>query len=79
MLVIQKTGHPIQRSKNKGVKYENLPYDWKEIKKQWHWNRQHEKWVEIESSKKEIGSIHAIQGVDLDYVGIIEGNDITNC
>lgn len=64
-------------SKNKGVKYENLPYDWKEDDKQWRWNRQHEKWVEVETSKKEIGSIHAIQGADLDYVGIIVGNDIT--
>ncbi|MFG0236221.1 DNA/RNA helicase domain-containing protein [Brevibacillus porteri] len=61
---------------NKGVKREDFPYDWIEGENKWRWNNQYEKWVEIESTKKEIGSIHAIQGADIDYVGVIIGKDI---
>jgi DUF2075 family protein len=61
---------------NKGVKKEDLPYDWVEGENKWRWNNQYEKWVEIESTKNEIGSIHAIQGADIDYVGVIIGKDI---
>lgn len=62
---------------NKGIDKSLLPYDWEEGCNKWRWNSQHEKWVELESSKTEIGSIHAIQGADIDYVGVIIGNDIT--
>ncbi|WJE49902.1 DUF2075 domain-containing protein [Peribacillus frigoritolerans] len=66
------------RSKdNKGKDNSQLQYDWEEGYNKWRWNSQHEKWVELESSKTEIGSIHAIQGADIDYVGVIIGNDIT--
>jgi uncharacterized protein len=66
------------RSKhNKGIDKFQLPYDWIEGNNKWRWNSQHERWVELESSKNEIGSIHAIQGADIDYVGVIVGNDIT--
>lgn len=61
---------------NKGINRDDLPYDWVEGEKKWRWNNQYEKWVEIESSKIEIGSIHAIQGADIDYVGVIIGKDI---
>ncbi|WP_071644331.1 DNA/RNA helicase domain-containing protein [Paenibacillus polymyxa] len=63
-------------SQNKGIDKFNLPYDWVENESKWRWNSQYEKWVEIESSKNEIGSIHAIQGADIDHVGIIIGKDI---
>ncbi|WP_375379155.1 DNA/RNA helicase domain-containing protein [Lactococcus cremoris] len=36
-----------------------------------------ELWVKKPNSEKEIGSIHAIQGYDLNYSGVIIGNDIT--
>ncbi|WP_179290043.1 DNA/RNA helicase domain-containing protein [Niallia circulans] len=62
---------------NKRIERSQLPFDWIEGSTGWHWNSQHEKWVELESSKKEIGSIHAIQGADIDYAGVIIGNDIT--
>lgn len=62
--------------KNKGINRENLPYDWIEEGNKWRWNSQHERWVELEKSKTEIGSIHAIQGADLDHIGVIIGNDI---
>jgi uncharacterized protein len=61
---------------NKGKERSQLPYDWEDGCNKWRWNSQHEKWVELESSKIEIGSIHAIQGADIDYVGVIIGNDI---
>ncbi|MGG4559108.1 DNA/RNA helicase domain-containing protein [Bacillus toyonensis] len=61
---------------NKGKEKLQLPYDWEDGCNKWRWNSQHEKWVELESSKTEIGSIHAIQGADIDYVGVIIGNDI---
>lgn len=64
-------------SQNKGIDKLNLPYDWVENENKWRWNNQYEKWVEIESSKNEVGSIHAIQGADIDHVGIIIGKDIT--
>ncbi|MNW50477.1 Type III restriction enzyme, res subunit [compost metagenome] len=63
-------------SQNKGIDKFNLPYDWVENESKWRWNSQYEKWVEIESSKNEVGSIHAIQGADIDHVGIIIGKDI---
>ncbi|MBT2736218.1 DNA/RNA helicase domain-containing protein [Bacillus sp. ISL-7] len=62
---------------NRGKDKSQLPYDWEEGSNKWRWNSQHEKWIELESSKTEIGSIHAIQGADIDYVGVIIGNDIT--
>ncbi|MGG3801226.1 DNA/RNA helicase domain-containing protein [Metabacillus fastidiosus] len=62
---------------NKEKDRSQLPYDWEEGVNKWRWNSQHEKWVELESSRTEIGSIHAIQGADIDYVGVIIGNDIT--
>ncbi|MFA2820577.1 DNA/RNA helicase domain-containing protein [Bacillus wiedmannii] len=61
---------------NKGKEKSQFPYDWEDDCNKWRWNSQHEKWVELESSKMEIGSIHAIQGADIDYVGVIIGNDI---
>ncbi len=62
---------------NKGKDKLQLPYDWEEGSYKWRWNSQHEKWIELESSKAEIGSIHAITGADIDYVGVVFGNDIT--
>lgn len=53
-------------------------YDWIEDENnKWKWNRTHKDWTTLSGSEKEIGSIHAVQGVDLDYVGIIVAKDLT--
>lgn len=67
-------------------------YDWVETDisgtHQWRWNSTFEGWVNpiranFEDQKKleeqyreEIGSVHAVQGVDLNYVGVIVGRDL---
>jgi len=40
------------------------------------WNRTDKDWINSEGSENEIGSIHTIQGYDLNYAGVIIGNDI---
>ncbi|WP_235713409.1 DNA/RNA helicase domain-containing protein [Bacillus mycoides] len=40
------------------------------------WNSKIENWINTESSSKEIGCIHTIQGADLNYVGIIIGEEL---
>lgn len=61
---------------NKGKKYDELPYDWDFGKFSKRWNSTYEDWIVKPHSENEIGSIHAIQGYDLDYVGVIIGRDI---
>ncbi|WP_241693922.1 DNA/RNA helicase domain-containing protein [Enterococcus faecalis] len=65
------------KKENKGKKFEELPYDWNIDGIQKRWNSTYEDWVKKPNSEKEIGSIHAIQGYDLNYSGVIVGNDIT--
>lgn len=62
-------------NKEKGI--DELPYDWNIDGIQKRWNSTYEDWVKKPNSENEIGSIHAIQGYDLNYVGVIVGNDIT--
>lgn len=40
------------------------------------WNTVYENWIATESSIDEIGCIHTLQGYDLNYVGLIIGDDI---
>ncbi len=40
------------------------------------WNSSNSSWVTNEDSVNEVGSIHTIQGYDLNYVGVIIGNDL---
>lgn len=54
-------------------------FDWVEDEEhRWKWNSTHESWIALPGSEDEIGSIHAIQGVDLDYVGVVIANDLTD-
>lgn len=53
-----------------------LPYDWIEGENKWRWNTGYERWTELSSSRNEIGCIHAVQGTDLDYIGVIIGRDL---
>lgn len=65
------------KKSNKGISIDELPYDWNIDGIQKRWNSTYEDWVKKPNSENEIGSIHAIQGYDLNYVGVIVGNDIT--
>lgn len=40
------------------------------------WNRTYDNWISSKTSVDEIGSIHTIQGYDLNYAGVIIGEDI---
>jgi uncharacterized protein len=40
------------------------------------WNQKVTDWVSSPTSQQEVGSIHTIQGYDLNYAGVIIGNDI---
>lgn len=40
------------------------------------WNTQRDDWVNSQHAIDEVGCIHTIQGYDLNYVGVIIGNDI---
>jgi DUF2075 family protein len=40
------------------------------------WNRRNYDWVNSPTSSEEVGSIHTIQGYDLNYAGVIIGRDI---
>ncbi|MCW2786914.1 MAG: ATPase [Marmoricola sp.] len=40
------------------------------------WNRAEKDWVSSKRSRDEVGSIHTIQGYDLNYAGVIIGNDL---
>lgn len=52
-------------------------YDWIEKDNKWRWNTTHEDWMNKKNSKEEIGSIHAVQGIDINCVGLIIGKDLT--
>ena len=42
-----------------------------------HWNRTDKDWVASEGSVEEVGSIHTIQGYDLNYAGVLVGPDLS--
>lgn len=51
--------------------------DWVEGDHHWNWNSRLEDWIDAPNSANEIGSIHAVQGIDLNYVGVVVGKDLT--
>lgn len=66
--------------KNKGKKHTDIKkqgiYDIQIEGKQYIWNTTNENWVNSEHSIDEIGCIHTIQGYDLNYTGVVFGNEI---
>lgn len=52
-------------------------YDWVEGSHHWRWNSQTDDWINQPDSRNEIGCIHSVQGVDLNYVGVIISKDIS--
>lgn len=55
----------------------NDVYDWVEGNYHWKWNSDSENWLMKKNSRIEIGSIHAVQGIDLNYAGVIISTDIS--
>jgi hypothetical protein len=45
--------------------------------KQLFWNRTATDWINSKTSSQEVGSIHTVQGYDLNYAGVIIGPDLT--
>ena len=43
---------------------------------QYRWNRVYDNWITTDTAPEEIGCIHTLQGYDLNYAGIIVGNDL---
>ncbi|MEV7964164.1 DNA/RNA helicase domain-containing protein [Oerskovia paurometabola] len=41
------------------------------------WNRTDKDWINSPTSREEVGSIHTVQGYDLNYAGVIIGPDLT--
>lgn len=40
------------------------------------WNRTATEWIRSKTSREEVGSIHTVQGYDLNYAGVLIGRDI---
>ena len=66
--------------KTKGIKLEEIQkrglYDIEEDGKRMIWNHRLEDWVPCKNAINEVGCIHTIQGYDLNYAGVIIGNDL---
>ena len=43
---------------------------------QYRWNRTYDNWITSDNAINEIGCIHTVQGYDLNYLGVIIGEDI---
>ena len=57
-------------------KKDKSAFDWLEGSHHWKWNSTSENWLNKKNSRQEIGSIHAVQGIDLNFTGVIISNDI---
>ncbi len=44
--------------------------------KKYRWNRSYDNWIQTPTAIDEIGCIHTVQGYDLNYTGVIIGEDI---
>ena len=42
-----------------------------------YWNQTDKDWINSKNSELEVGSIHTIQGYDLNYAGVVIGNDLS--
>ena len=57
-------------------KNDKKAYDIELDGKKYRWNSKDVKWIESKESINEIGCIHTVQGYDLNYLGVIIGEDI---
>ena len=61
---------------SKGDKSDSAAYDFELDGVSMRWNRTVESWVHSPTAFQEVGSIHTIQGYDLNYAGVIIGSDV---
>lgn len=62
--------------KSKGDTTEEAAYDIEIDGTRFRWNRTDIDWIASETSAEEVGSVHTVQGYDLNYAGVIIGPDI---
>ncbi|QPZ38256.1 DUF2075 domain-containing protein [Paramicrobacterium chengjingii] len=65
--------------KKKGMKRIPLakrPYDIEIEDRYWRWNSADTDWINSPAALEEVGSIHTVQGYDLNYAGVIIGPDL---
>lgn len=65
--------------KKKGMKRVPLaerPYDIQIDGRRWRWNSTDKDWINSAHSVDEVGSIHTLQGYDLNYAGVVIGRDL---
>ncbi len=65
--------------KKKGMKSIPLaerPYDIEIDGHRWRWNSAEKDWINSPDALDEVGSIHTVQGYDLNYTGVIIGRDL---
>lgn len=60
----------------KAVPYEERPYDIEIEGRWWRWNSADTDWVHSKHAREEFGSIHTLQGYDLNYAGVVIGRDL---
>jgi DUF2075 family protein len=61
---------------SKGIPGDSAPYDIQVDGEQMRWNRTDRDWIMSPSAIDEVGSIHTLQGYDLNYAGVIIGLDL---
>lgn len=57
-------------------KKDSTQFDWDEANESWKWNSTYINWINRENSRKEIGCIHSVQGIDINCVGLIIAKDL---
>ena len=58
------------------TKNDKKAYDIVIGKNKFRWNSTYDNWIQTKNSVNEIGCIHTVQGYDLNYLGVIIGEDI---
>ncbi|WP_169836023.1 DUF2075 domain-containing protein [Corynebacterium aquilae] len=66
-----------RKRRKKDPNYVMPDYDWKIDGIPLRWNSTIEDWMGSDNAINEVGSIHTVQGYDLNYAGVIIGPDIT--
>lgn len=59
-----------------GVELAQRPYDIHIDGCRWRWNSTDKDWINSPNAINEVGSIHTLQGYDLNYAGVIIGRDL---
>lgn len=62
--------------KHKGVPLDERPMDIEIDGHRWRWNSKDEDWIASRGALEQVGSIHTLQGYDLNYAGVIIGRDL---